>query len=45
MRVIANAMPDLSDILPTAAKPHRKIDMPGKKVKELPMHGMPRPGS
>jgi hypothetical protein len=45
MQVIAHAMPDLSDVLPPPAKPHRKIDMPGERVKELPMQGMPRPGS
>lgn len=45
MQVIAHAMPDLSDVLPPPAKPRRKIEMPGERVKDLPMQGAPRPGS
>jgi hypothetical protein len=45
MQVIAHAMPDLSDVLPPPAKPHRKIDMPGERVKNLPMQDRTRPGS
>jgi hypothetical protein len=45
MQVIAHAMPDLSDVLPPPAKPRRKTEMPGERVKDLPMQGAPRPGS
>jgi hypothetical protein len=45
MQVIAHAMPDLSDVLLPPAKPRRKIDMPGERVKELPMQERARPGT
>lgn len=36
MQVIAYAMPDLTDVLPSVVRSPRKTDLPGKAVKRLP---------
>ena len=45
MQVISYAMPRLGDVLAPPEKARPKVDMPGKDVKRLPLHGTINQGS
>jgi hypothetical protein len=45
LRVIAHAMPDLSEILPTLKVPQPAPDMPGERTARRKMKGALRPNS